>query len=95
MRPMGWSLWSEATTTSHSANRTDAAPTDTPSEVVCNSTLEILMQRIELLRRTGLFAALTSGELEQTASSSVERHFTKGEVVIREGDHASSMFIVI
>ncbi|MGI8693805.1 MAG: MFS transporter [Geodermatophilaceae bacterium] len=54
-----------------------------------------LQPRIELLHGLDLFAALPRTALEQLARSLVEAHAEPGEVLIREGDAADALWILL
>jgi CRP-like cAMP-binding protein len=51
--------------------------------------------RTQLLQRVDLLEPMTDAELEELASSMRRHTFTKDEVVLREGDQGSSMFLVV
>jgi small-conductance mechanosensitive channel/CRP-like cAMP-binding protein len=48
----------------------------------------------EVLAGVDLFAALTPDEREQLAAGARERRYAPGEIIVREGDETSSMFVV-
>lgn len=48
----------------------------------------------ELLRQVGIFEPLSSEELRSLGNRMVSRRFQPGDVVVREGEHGDSMFIV-
>jgi CRP-like cAMP-binding protein len=48
----------------------------------------------DLLRRVPAFAALPTGACEALAICFRERHYVAGDVIFREGDPATSMFLV-
>ncbi len=48
----------------------------------------------DVLARVDLFAPLSAGELDGLASGARERRYAPGELIVREGDETSSMFVV-
>jgi len=49
---------------------------------------------VELLRRVPLFADLDDDELAQVALLFKERHFTAGEIVVKEGADGAAFFLI-
>jgi small-conductance mechanosensitive channel len=47
-----------------------------------------------VIGRVDLFATLTAAELVQLASGAAERRFGPDEIIVREGDSTSSMFVI-
>jgi MFS family permease len=50
--------------------------------------------RLELLRRTPIFAPLPSGSLESVARCLIPVEFPRGDVIIREGDEGDRFYLV-
>jgi hypothetical protein len=50
--------------------------------------------RLELLRRTPIFAPLPGGSLESLARSLIPVEFAQGDVIIREGDEGDRFYLV-
>ena len=54
-----------------------------------------LAARIEVLRRVPLFRKLTKQEIEAIAAHAVTQSFPRGGIILRKGDPASTMLIVV
>ena len=52
-------------------------------------------ERIDLLRSTSLFEGLADEDLAALSSAVAERHLRAGEMVFREGDRGTEMYIVV
>ena len=50
---------------------------------------------IELLRQVELFQDVGTEELRHIAERTIEQHFSKGEVVFREGDSGDELFVLL
>jgi CRP/FNR family transcriptional regulator, cyclic AMP receptor protein len=49
---------------------------------------------VEALERVPLFEDLTSSELQQVALLFKERHFSRGETVVKEGSEGAAFFLI-
>jgi hypothetical protein len=57
--------------------------------------LALLRPKIALLEGLDLFAAATRAGLEQVAKACEELHVPTGEVVVREGDSADALYVIV
>ena len=51
-------------------------------------------EKVELLRRAPLFAALADDELGLVAETSEFVHFSAGETIFREGEYSNSCYVI-